>query len=455
MSGSYTDGRVTLQTDEQLSLRLSPEAFAQWQRPVAAAAEMGDSVGLALPEPTTLTADVDLSVAWRDGPGLRFDPEQTRLDARLRLPETMLVDQWYGRSFPVREGEILIDAPDLREPVQVSVEFTTDGVAGDTGPSRPGRLTAEARLTGAMLDDGYVQLERGRVTAEVDLDRLPTVIFDTLARQRGYAVAAFGEKLSATVNVEDWSMAEGGAVAFEMQSENGSVASFSGRDTGHFFVPDRPMTFFLQQTPALAGRIMRWVNPVLLPAVRSARVPFTLTIDDDSFRLPTRGFSFADIDADVQVQMGTVTIDPTISPVNQIVQPLQRFGVLDRQVSYEARVSPIELRIRDGVFSYDTLTFDIDDVDLSFGGTISLVDQSIDMRLTLGGREIERDPLIRRLVADGIAIGGTVGSPEVNLDSLLAAFRREALPQTLTNVLGDLLQRELRKQREEPDEERP
>ncbi len=356
---------------------------------------------------------------------------------------------------------IEVQAADLRQPVRLAASLRTAGVdpgggvdpAGNDDPADGGGLTAEAWLTGVMLDDGYVQLQRGQLSAEVELTRLPTVIFDTLTRQRGYAVAAFGEKLDATVGIRGWNVADGGALSFEMQSENGSLASFSGRDVGGRFVPDRPMTFYLNQTPALAGKIMRWVNPVLLPAVRSATVPFTLTIDDDTFRLPTRDFSLTDLNADVQVQMGTVRIDPTISPVNKIVQPLQRLNVIKEQLAYQARVSPIALRLRDGVLSYDTLKFRIDDVELSFGGTISLVSQAVDMRLNLGGREIERDPLIRALVAGGIAIGGTVDEPRVNLDSLLGGLRQDRLPGTVGNVLNDLLRRELQKQKDQRERE--
>ena len=467
LTGGYRDGAVTLSTDERLSLTLSPPAFGQWMRPVAEVADMGESVGVSLPAPATVTADLDLSVALRDSPGLRFDPTRTRLTAAVQLPETVLVDEWYHRRFALRDGSIRIDASDLREPILLAVALRTGDVAGQASTTDSpiaqrlpddasgavvadpeGRLEAQARLTGLMLDDGYVQLQRGRISATIELMRLPTVIFDTLTRQRGYAVAAFGEKLDATVQLDEWNFAEGGGLRFEFQSENQSLASFSGRDVGGMFVPDRPMTFYFNQTPALAGKIMRWVNPVLLPAVRSATVPFTLTIDDDNFRFPTRDFSLTGLNADVQVQMGTVRIDPSIDPVHRIVTPLQKLNVIQPQLSYDARVSPIALRLRDGVLSYDTLRFRIDDVDLSFGGTVSLVDQVVDMQLHLGGRAIERDPLIRTLLAGGIDIGGTVQKPEVDLNAMLAELKQQRIPEAVGGLLGDLLQRELQKQRQ-------
>ena len=453
MSGSYSpEGTITLRTDETLGLDVTPEAFAQWMKPVAEAADMGDSVGIELPEPTTLTAEIDLSLAFRDPPGLRFDPDRTHLSATVQAPQTQLNDLWYHRRFPVSNAIFKVAAADPREPVEIQASFETPGTAteSDGEATRPGRFSADATLTGLMLDDGYIQLQRGRVTSQIEMRDLPTVVFDAAARQQGYAVAAFGEKLSATVELDDWNWAEGGPISFELEGGNGSMASFSGRDDGQFFVPDKPMTFHLNQTPALAGRIMRWVNPVLLPAVRSANIPFTVTIDDDTFRLPTRNFAIALLDADVQVQMGTVVIDPAIAPVNKIIQPLQRMNVLSERTQYDARVSPIELRIRDGVFSYDKLTFDIDDIDLQFGGTISFVDESVDMTLTLAGREIDRDPLLQSLAKGGVSIGGTVSEPKVSMDSLLSGFSKQNLPRTIGDVLGGLLKREMQKR--SPDE---
>ncbi|MEM6460081.1 MAG: hypothetical protein AAF710_11900, partial [Planctomycetota bacterium] len=98
------DGAVSLTSDGPLRLRLTPEAFDAWQRPVAEAAEMGESVGLSLPGATTVEADVDLQLALAGGDGLRFDPERTKAVATFTLPETVLEDRWYHRRFTLREG---------------------------------------------------------------------------------------------------------------------------------------------------------------------------------------------------------------------------------------------------------------------------------------------------------------------------------------------------------------
>ncbi|MEO0514073.1 MAG: hypothetical protein AAF086_02110 [Planctomycetota bacterium] len=446
LSGTYSpDGGVSLKSEEKLRLTLTPEAFAAWMKPVAAAADMGESVGLSLPEATEIAADLDLEFALAEGPGLRFDPERTRAVAVIDLPETELVDEWYHRGFPLRNGTVRIDAPDLRQPVTANVAFETDTPDGDTG-----RLTADARLTGVMLDDGYIQIERGQLSGELELDRVPTVVFDALSRQQGYAVAAFGETVSADIDLTDWSFGGGGRVEFELSSANNSLASFSGTDRDGYFVPDAPITLFLNQTPELSNKILRFLNPILLPAVVSATVPMAVTIDDDSFRLPTRDFDLSLINADVRVQMGTISIVPNVSPVDKILPQLQTLGLVERASLYEARVSPIALAIRDGVFGYEDLSFKIDDVTLSFGGTISLVDQTIDMGMTLGGREIERDPLLQRLVGEGIKIGGTVQAPQVNLASVLNAFSQERLPQTLGGILQGVLKKELGRDQPEP-----
>ncbi|MEM1109864.1 MAG: hypothetical protein AAGH99_14360 [Planctomycetota bacterium] len=452
MTGRYAaDGAVALHTDEPIRLTLTPEAFAQWMVPVAMAAEMGESVGLSLPRAADVVADLDFEFALAEAPGgvpgaggLRFDPERTRAVALVELPDTELVDEWYHRGFPLREGRLKIDAPDPREPITANLSFETEAADGQVGT-----LNAEARLTGVMLDDGYIQVERGQLSGEIDLDRVPTVVFDALSRQQGYAVAAFGETVSVDMSLSDWSFGGGGRVEFDLNSANNSLASFSGEDRDGYFVPDAPVTLFLNQTPELSNRILRFLNPILLPAVVSATVPMAVTIDDDTFRLPTRDFDLSKVNADVRVQMGTISIVPTVSPVDKILPQLQAVGLVDRASLYEARVSPIALAIRDGVFGYEELSFRIDDVELAFGGTISLIDQTVDMGMTIGGREIERDPLLKRLVGEGIRIGGTVKKPQVNLASVFDAFSQERLPQTLGGILEGVLRKELG--RDEPE----
>ncbi|MEM6458824.1 MAG: hypothetical protein AAF710_05470, partial [Planctomycetota bacterium] len=378
-------------------------------------------------------------LALAGGDGLRFDPERTKAVATFTLPETVLEDRWYHRRFTLREGRLVVDAPDLRRPVTARLDVETDAAG-------TGKIAAEARVEGLMLDDGFVQVENGRLSAEVQLADVPTVVFDTLARQRGYAIAAFGDRLSLDATVDDWSLKRGGNYELSLESANGSMGSFRGVDRDGTLVPDGPVTFHLNQTPELASKLMRFVNPVLLPAVQSANVPFTLTIDDDNFRLPTRGFSLDLLDADIRVQMGTVTISPEIEPVGQLVRPLRRFGLLDATTTYEAKTSPIDLRIRGGVLSYERLSFQIDDVTLDFGGTISLVDQRIDMGLSVGGKEVERNPLLRELARSLVEIGGTVDAPAVSL-SPLAALSEDRLPEALGGILSGVLDRERRRQR--------
>ncbi len=444
MTGTYdAAGRVSLKSDEPMRLTLTPEAFAQWMRPVAAAAAMEETAGLSLIQPATVAADLDLRMALRDGEGLRFDPAHTGAIVRLDLPAARLRDEWYHRDFATRGGHATIDAADLRRPVLIDLSLQTGEESGG------GLLAAQARVTDLMLDDGYIQAENGNITAQIELDDVPTVVFDALTRQHGYAVAAFGQRLSATVNITDYSYASGGEIAFEMQSANGSVGSFTAIDQDGYLRIHNPATFHLNQTPQLAARIMRLVNPVLLPAVTSANVPFTLTINDDNFKLPTRGFDWTQVDADVQVQMGTVTIAPNIAPVDQLIPQLRAVGLLDEKTSYEARVSPILLAIRGGVFGYQDLSFRIDDVTLAFGGEISLVDRSVDLRMNLLGRAIEGEPWLQALLGPGVRIGGTIEQPQVNLPLLQEGFTRERLRDTARDLLGGWLRRELEPNREE------
>ena len=258
------DGAVELHTDERLTLQLIPRAAELWQQPATAAAGKATpdgTVGLSLVEPTRLAVDVDLRAALRDGTGLRFDPDRTALKLDIALPETALHDRWYDRRFRLLNGRVTVDAPDLREPITVAVLFETDRHADDgptPPPTTPGRLTADATVTGLMLDDGYLQVERAEVAGGLGLTDLPTVVFDALTRQRGYAVAAFGRELSATLSTAGFSLAAGGPVDFELDSANGSVGSLPALVTPEKTLTLRaPSTFFLNATPELSSRILR------------------------------------------------------------------------------------------------------------------------------------------------------------------------------------------------------
>ena len=434
LTGRYgDDGAVELHTDQRLTLRLTPEAFELWQQPATAAAGAATpdgTVGLSLIEPMRLDVDVDLQAALRDGPGLRFDPDRTALNLGITLPETTLHDRWYDRRFRLVNGRVTVDAPDLREPVTVAVVFETDRHAEDgpnSPPSTPGRLTADATVTGLMLDDGYLQVERAVLAGGVGLTDLPTAVFDALTRQRGYAVAAFGRELSATLSTEGFSLAAGGPADFELNSANGSVGSLPA-----LVSPDKtltlraPSTFYLNATPELSSRILRLVNPIVLPAVVSASVPIVITLDDDGFTVPLDGFDWRRVNADARVMMNRVTIVPNVAPMDRIIPKLVRFNLLPDRPEYVAKIAPIVLSIRDGVLAYERLPIGLDDVELDFGGRIDLANRGLDMTLTVGGEAFEKDEFLKSLGSIDVAIGGSIDEPTVQMQALERLLRDAA-----------------------------
>ena len=197
------------------------------------------------------------------------------------------------------------------------------------------------------------------------------------------------------------------------------------------------------QTPELSDKITRLVNPVLMPAVVSATQPLKITLDPEAFSIGARGFDWSQVHAGMRLEVGTVAVLPSREPFAGLAQQLQTFGFLKAASLYDLEVQPIELAIHGGEFRYLPQHYKLDDVTLTFDGVLSMTERVLDVRLVPGGREIERDPLIRSLVGAGVKISGTLDEPTVELGALTDLLSKERLPDTLFGVLGGLLEREL------------
>ena len=454
ITGRYAaDGTIALRSPDGVALTLTPEALELWLRPVAEAAEVGPSIGLSLPEPSTMTLTFDTQIALRGGPGGGFDPQRSRAEVALDVPDTEFNDEWYHRTFPLRNGKITLDAEDFTGPLNATLAFDTDAAeAGDTA----GRMSADLEVAGLWDDEGVANVDRALINADVSLQRLPTAVFDALSRQQGYAVAAFGQRLTARLTAEELSLAEGGPIRFDVSSESGTVGALPGRITPEgVLILESPSTFSLNVTPEL-GRLLKFANPVVLPAVASARVPITLTIDNDEFRLPLRGFDWDGFNADVSVLMGEVTIRTSVSPLDKILPPLENFSLISPDKSSLANVSPVTLNIRQGKIGYERMRISIDEVDLDFSGTIDLATQRVDMDMALGGTAFAKSDGLDKLEGTVVPIGGSVTKPAVQIEAFLSNVAASFLgvptgdggQRDLGGLLGDFLKNEAQRQRE-------
>lgn len=453
LTGRYAaDGTVSLASADGLALTLTPQALEQWIRPVAEAAEVGPSVGLSLPEASTMTVTFDTQLALRGGADDGFDPRRSRAEVAFSLPDTQFEDEWYHRTFPLRNGQIVLQGQDFTGAMTATLSFETDAAeAGDTA----GRMSADVRVNGLWDGAGVLQTEQAVLNADVSLQRLPTSVFDALSRQRGYAVAAFGQRLTARLVAENLSLAEGGPVRFDVSSESGTVGSLPGRVTPEgVLVLDSPSTFSLNATPEL-GKLLKFANPVVLPAVASGRVPITLTIDNDEFRLPLRGFNWDGFNADLSVLMGEVTIRPSVSPLDKILPPLANFSLISQDKMSLANVSPVTLKIRQGKIGYERMLITIDEVELDFSGTIDLATQTVDMNMALGGAAFANSKNLSKLEGTVVPIGGSVSKPAVQIDAFISNIAASFLGvptgggnRDLGGLLGDFLKNEAQRQRQ-------
>ena len=335
-----------------------------------------------------------------------------------------------------------------REPLGLSI--TSGAMKVDGGVS--GQL--DARLTVGAAEGTVAGEVSGGMGADAPWDAtlavtgLPLPAIDTWLMADGYVTATLGDAADFRVKLKQWSAGAGGGIGVEVMSGAGTGGTIELVDDGDTLRLAQPATFSLVQTPGLSEKVTRLVNPILMPAVISAVAPLKVTVAPDGFSLPSRGFDWTQVNAVIHLDVGRVTAQASRPPFDQIVKQLQAFNVLKEGSLYEMDVRPIDLTIDAGVFNYAPQIFDIDDVTLTFSGQLSVAEGQMDVRLVPGGREIDRDPVLRSLTAQGVRIAGPLDAPVVNFGSVLDGLKQDRIGDTLTNVLGGLLERELQKKQD-------
>lgn len=346
-----------------------------------------------------------------------------------------------------------------REPgrAPLGVTLSTGWVALDKGGVQANFESAvtvgqgQGMIAGAV-EGGLDALASRGWTGSVAAVDLPLAAIDLWVGADGYLAAALGDLAGFTVSLDQWSPDTGGGIVVSAATAAGTGGELRLIDDGQTLRLSEEATFALVQTPELSDKITRLINPVLMPAVVSATQPLKITLDPEAFSIGSRGFDWSAVHAGLRLDVGTVAVLPSREPFAGLVQQLQSFGFLKAASLYDLEVQPIALTIAGGEFRYLPQHYKLDDVTLTFDGVLSMTDRVLDVRLVPGGREIERDPLIRSLVGAGVKISGTLDDPTVELGALTDAFSKEKISDTLFGALGGLLQRELGK-KDRPSED--
>ena len=339
-----------------------------------------------------------------------------------------------------------------REPDKAPLGFTlttghvtlADGALKADFDSAVSVGTAAGRISGGM-SGGAGMPDVAQWTGTVTAVDLPLAALDDWIGADGYLMASLGNVAGFVVSLDGWSPDAGGGIALRADTAAGTGGSLKLIDDGTTLRLAEPATFSLVQTPALSDKITRLVNPVLMPAVVAASQPLKITLDPAAFSIGSRGFDWSMINMKLRLDVGTVAVLPSLEPFAGLARQLQTLGVLKNESLYELAVQPIELSISDGVFRYLPQNYKLDDVTLTFDGLLSMTDRVLDVRLVPGGREIDRDPIIKSLAAGGVHISGTLDDPKIELGSLTDALSQDRIGDTLLGVFGGLLQKELDK----------
>lgn len=400
--------------------------------------------GLSLAAPTGVAVVLDQQLLdrlvpageSRDGDGARLalaEPVEVSVVVS-RADLDLETSQWNV------EGSLAADAASIGrgegQPVAMSgLAGTFDASGGEGGRSL-------SMSVGAMIEEGAVSLDL-ETTHSGDLvgtavsaqaTSVPSAGLDALLGTGGLISAALGPVGDAVVEFHrppdgegellvdlggggTWAMARGVA---------GEAVRLSGDGTAEMVV-----------TPALAERFLAMVNPFLLTALE-AEEPVAARLLGDTFLLPLDPYDLATVEADLEVDIGEVTLTAG-GPLKSVFEALGK-GLGERT---RASFTPARLHLRNGVVTYERMTMTAGFLVAHLEGTVDLVAESVDMRLTIPRDSLrpvlgDLDPFLGENFEAVVPVRGTLDAPEVDKGALKELVN-DLLAELALRALGALL----------------
>lgn len=427
--------------DEAIAAVLSPEAFAWLMGMVTR--DM-DRPWMTVDEPMPVFVTVRrASVTPQRGrvgeEGAFWDASQTVIEAEIELTPAAVYDPRRDHTYELRSGTVTITPQG--EPGQFDINADLElwvppnaGAAGvmatmrmevsgfDVADSRGGIPRDMARLREVYGADGVVSLEN-----------MPSSLLDGLVNGEGGLAAALGPIVQ---NMDLQLDIEGGQARGATMQLNWDTDADAPIDNAHASMrpvemdidEDGVMTVAdgqdieleLRVTEDLGDHWLGQLHPVLFDA-KSADRPVRVVIDGGSFRYPLGDLTMAGANIDAMVDLGSVQFGED-SLLGQIVDWTGHDG--ERAVFDPARVT-----IRDGLISYSELALSVGNVQLSFDGSIDLVEQTVsDMAIRVPAESLMRvfpelDGVIETEDELLIPMTGPIRQPSVATE----AFRAEVV----------------------------
>ncbi|MBX3375145.1 MAG: hypothetical protein KF817_15050 [Phycisphaeraceae bacterium] len=334
------------------------------------------SGGAAPADRLTVTGDLAVALAVREVTmplamlrGEAFAPGEVRIDvdgAAEPLPWRMPD----GTRLALSGGSVRARATDLSGGVTVVI----DGEVRE-GDATVGRLSVDGLLRDLIGDNGVFTPQRVAFTGRASAAGIPTRVLDRMLRQDGMLVAAVGETMTGTIDAMRFSATfEVGHADLDITSPAARLkARVMGREKMIRIPVEQPIDGTMEATPELRQRLLQRIHPIFAD-IRAVDQPITVR-STEVLRIPIDG-NPAGLNGALRLTVGAIAIDSGSS----LLSVFSLFNRSDRVATLRGSIDPVDVRIRNGVVSYDRFAMKIDQVTIVYSGQIDLVKQQANLR---------------------------------------------------------------------------
>jgi hypothetical protein len=323
--------------------------------------EEGARPAFELTKPAPLKIAVQRLVVSRgDGP---FAPGVFAMDGTVTSD---LVETVFDESTSARYKNVFVRARTTDSPDEIQVV-----VKLDDADAQRSALNATALVEDFSNDVGAMTIERAVVSIDATLPQGRTDVIDSLAKRGDQLEELLGPTVDVTLDVDRFRRA-GGSIKAEIKSPRAEVA-FNGVLGFGEFVARGPVTAKINEvTPGLAATILDGMP--LIGSFEKRREDGPALVNATNLRIPVDG-DLSKLSGDVHIDLGAARFKTSsaFAAILDIARQNQE-GMVGR------RLEPLDVRMRDGVISYDAYTIPLGEFKLvTQANAIDLVNRRVDV----------------------------------------------------------------------------
>lgn len=468
-SPKLTTAAAFIADDSKIELT-SPMEAAYTLDPAWATANIfgGDAqqAGFALTAPVALTARVE-RLAISRAPGAPLKPGVFALAANVKAPSVALTTA-DGAQASMTGVDASVRSAEKGGLASLAFDLAIAGVTGKER-SAPGQGAAQqagkTALRGTIDGVGDAEGKPTPDTARVTLDgdgQLPTALVDAIAKQKGGLVELLGPLVNLKVSAKDLSKRAGRLSADATAAR--ADAKIAGRIEGGVFYAEAPVTARVHEfTQEFAARTFEAAMPLLSnlekkredgPAtatITGLEMPIEPEIDTNGDGKPDAP-NLRKLNGDVRVELGA-----TRYAASDLLGQALKATKNKTEGKLFKNFPPLDVKIRQGVASYEKTKFPIGEFEIETRGKVDLADKQLDLIVYLPILAVADEVAGAFKLAPGLGdltmlpfrIKGPVGSavpvpaPDLLAKELLKDFEKspEKIIEGAGNIIGDILKK--------------